>query len=91
MYFLFPGRTPEELIRSLKQFQLFNKLKTAVTKDLQDKIAPEERPRERNNGRKAKDSHVKTASKKSDDGKRLENRFAILRDLEEQDSQDDDE
>ena len=90
MYFLFQGRTPEELIPSSKQ-QLFNKLKTAVTKDLQDKIAPEERPRERNNGRKAKDSHVKTASKKSDDGKRLENRFAILRDLEEQDSQDDDE
>ena len=90
MYFLFQGRTPEELIPSSKQ-QLFNKLKTAVTKDLQDKIAPEERPRERNNGRKAKASHVKTASKKSDDGKKWENRFAILRDLEEQDSQDDNE
>ena len=73
MYFLFQGRTPEELIPSSKQ-QLFNKLKTAVTKDLLHK---------------AKASHVKTAPKKSGDGKRWENRFAILRDLEEQDSQDD--
>ena len=89
MYFLFQGRTPEELIPSSKQ-QLFNKLKTAVTKGLQDKIAPES-PRERNSGRKAQASHVKPASKKSDDGKRWENRFVTLRDLEEQDSQDDDE
>ena len=90
MYFLFPGRTPEELIRSLKQFQLFNKLKTAVTKDLQDKIAPEKRPRERNNGSKAKASHVKAATNTSDDDEMLENRFAYLCNLEEQDSQDDD-
>ena len=89
MYFLFQGCAPEELIPSSKQ-QLFNQLKTAVTKNLLHKIAPEERPRERNSGRKAKDSHVKTASKKSDDGKRWQNRFAFLRDLEEQDSQDDD-
>ena len=91
MYFLFPGRTPEELIPSSKQ-QLFITLKNAViTKDLLHKIALEKSPRERNSGRKAKASHVKTALKKSDGGKRWENRFAILRDLEEQDSQDDDE
>ena len=85
MYFLFQGRTPEQLISSEKQFQLFNKLKTAVTKDLLDQIAPEESPLERNSGRKAKASHVKTASKKSDDDKRWGNRFAILSHLEEQD------
>ena len=89
MYFLFQGRTPEELIPSSKQ-QLFNKLKTAVTKDLQDKIAPEKRPRERNNGSKAKGSHVKAATNTSDDDEMLENRFAYLCNLEEQDSQDDD-
>jgi len=83
MYFFFPGRTPEELIPSLKQFQLFNKLKTAVTKDLLHK--------KRNNGSKAKASHVKTATNTPDDGEMLENRFAYLCNLEEQDSQDDDE
>ena len=70
MYFLFQGRTPEELIPSSKQ-QLFNKLKTAVTKDLLHKAKA-------------------SAPKRSDDGKRWENRFAILRDLEEHDCQDDD-
>lgn len=88
--FFFSGRTPEELIPSLKQFQLFNKLKTAVTKDLLHKIAPEKRPRERNSGMKAKGSHVKAATNTSDDGEMLENRFAYLCNLEEQDRQDDD-
>ena len=86
----FPGRTPEELIPSLKQFQLFNKLKAAVTKDLLQKIAPEKRPRERNSGSKAKASQVKAATNTPDDGEMLENRFAYLCNLEEQDSQDDD-
>ena len=87
----FLGRTPEELIPSLKQVQLFNKLKTAVTKDLLHKIAPEKRPRERKNGSKTKASHVKAATNTSDDDEMLENRFAYLCNLEEQDSQDDDE
>jgi len=69
---------------------LFKKLKTAVTKDLLHRIAPEKRPRERNSGSKAKASHVKTATNISDDGEMLENRFAYLCNLEEQDSQDDD-
>lgn len=90
MWFLFQGRTPEELIPSLKQLQLFNKLKTAVTKDLLHKIAPKKRPRERNSGMKAKGSYAKAATNTSDDGKMLENRFAYLCNLEEQDSQDDD-
>ena len=86
----FPGSTPEKLILSLKQFRLFNELKTAVTRDLLHKIAPEKRPRERNNGSKAKGSHVKAATNTPDDGEMLENRFAYLCNLEEQDSQDDD-
>ena len=77
--FFFQGRTPEELIPSSNQLHLFNKLKTAVTKDLLHKIATEKRPRERN-----------SAMNTSDEGEMLENRFACLYNLEEQDSQDDD-
>ena len=91
MYFLFPGRTPEEQIPSSKQLQLFVTLKDAVTKDLLHKIALEETPRERKSGRKPKASHVKAATNISDDGEMLESPFAYLRNLEEQDSQDDDE
>lgn len=86
----FPGRTPEQLIPSLKQFQLFNKLKTAVAKDLLHKIAPEKRPRERKNGSKAKASNAKAATNTPDDGEMLENRFAYLCNLEQRDSKDDD-
>ena len=92
MYFLFPGRTPEEQIPSSKQLQqLFVTLKDAVTKDLLHKIALEETPRERKSGRKPKASHVKAATNTPDDGEMLESPFACLRNLEEQDSQDDDE
>ena len=90
MSFLFPGLTPEELIPSSKQ-QLFITLKnTVITKDLQHKIAPEERPRERNSRRTAEGSHVGAATNTSDVRKMWENRFASLCNLEEQDSQDDD-
>ena len=91
MYFLFPGRTPEEQIPSSQQLQLFVTLKDAVTKDLLHKIALEETPRKRKSGRKPKASHVKAATNTPDDGEMLESPFACLRNLEEQDSQDDDE
>ena len=91
MYFLFPGRTPEEQIPSSKQLQLFVTLKDAVTKDLLHKIALEETPRKRKSGRKPKASHVKAATNTPDDGEMLESPFACLCNLEEQDSQDDDE
>ena len=88
MYFLFPGRTPEELIPSSKQ-QLFITLKNAViTKDLLHKIALEERPRGRNSGGTAEGTHVRAATNTADDGEIWENPFAVLYNLEEQDSQD---
>ena len=85
MYFLFPGCTPEQLIPSSTQLQLFITLKDAVTKDLQHKIALEETPRKSNRRKKAKASHVKTPTNTPD-----ENPYANLCKLEEQDSQDDD-
>ena len=88
--FFFQGSTPEKLLPSLHQLHLFNELKTAVTKDLLHKIAAEERPRERDSGMKAKGSHAKAAMNTFDEGEMLENRFACLYNLEEQDSQDDD-
>ena len=77
MYFLFPGRTPEEQIPSSKQLQLFVTLKDAVTKDLLHKIALEETPRKRKSGRKPKASHVKAATNTPDDGEMLESRLPI--------------
>ena len=86
----FSGRTPEELIPTFTLFRLFFKLKMAVTNDLLHKIVSHDRRGEIKTAKKTKRSHVKTEIKTSAEDM-LENRFAVLCDLGEQKSEDEDE
>lgn len=79
----FPGRTPEGLLPSFKQFRVYYKLYMAVTTDLLDKMMPQDNKRGKETDRKTKRSPVRNNLKSEEE--MLENRFAFLCDIGEQD------
>lgn len=82
----FKGRKPEHLIPSFGLFRLFHRLYIAVTSDLLQKMAKNERHDDKKTIKEKSRSIVRTSKATLSADETLENRFALLCDIGEQQS-----
>ena len=83
------GRTPEQLIPSFGLFRLFYRLYIAVTSDLLEKMATNEKHEGKKAVKEKSPSTVRTSNAAISTNEALENRFALLCDSGEKQSLDD--
>jgi len=84
------GDTLEQLIPSFGLFRLFHRLYIAVTSDLLEKIATNDRHDSKKTSREKPRSTVRASKAALSTDETIENRFALLCDIGEQQSKDGD-